>query len=103
MFRMNLQLFAHKKGVGSSRNGRDSESKRLGVKRFDGQFVRAGNILVRQRGTKIHPGLNVGLGKDDTLFAKVDGVVKFERLGKDKKKVSVYPMEQLAEAAAAHQ
>lgn len=103
MFRMNLQLFAHKKGVGSSRNGRDSESKRLGVKRFDGQFVRAGNILVRQRGTKIHPGLNVGLGKDDTLFAKIDGVVKFERLGKDKKRVSVYPVEQLAEAAVARQ
>jgi large subunit ribosomal protein L27 len=84
-----LQLFAHKKGVGSSRNGRDSESKRLGVKRYDGQWVRAGNILVRQRGTKIHPGLNVGRGKDDTLYALVDGYVKFERLSKDKKKVSV--------------
>jgi large subunit ribosomal protein L27 len=93
MLNMNLQLFAHKKGVGSSKNGRDSESKRLGVKRGDGQFVLAGNILVRQRGTKIHPGLNVGRGKDDTLFAKVDGVVKFERLGKDKKKASVYPVE----------
>lgn len=103
MFRMNLQLFAHKKGVGSSRNGRDSESKRLGVKRADGQFVLAGNILVRQRGTKIHPGLNVGLGKDDTLFAKIDGIVKFERLGKDKKRVSVYPVEQVAEIAAVQQ
>ena len=91
MFRMDLQLFAHKKGVGSSRNGRDSESKRLGAKRGDGQFVLAGNILVRQRGTKIHPGTNVGIGSDDTLFAKVDGVVRFERLGKDRKKVSVYP------------
>lgn len=91
MFRINLQLFAHKKGVGSSRNGRDSESKRLGVKRADGQLVLAGNILVRQRGTKIHPGTNVGIGKDDTLFALVEGVVKFERKGKDKKQVSVYP------------
>ena len=91
MFIMDLQLFAHKKGVGSSRNGRDSESKRLGTKRADGQFVLAGNILVRQRGTKIHPGTNVGIGSDDTLFAKVDGVVRFERLGKDRKKVSVYP------------
>lgn len=90
MFRINLQLFAHKKGVGSSRNGRDSESKRLGVKRADGQKVLAGNILVRQRGTKIHPGLNVGIGKDDTLFALIEGVVKFERKGKDKKQVSVY-------------
>jgi large subunit ribosomal protein L27 len=81
---------AHKKGVGSSRNGRDSESKRLGAKRADGQFVLAGNILVRQRGTKIHPGENVGIGKDDTLFAKIHGIVRFERLGRDKKKVSVY-------------
>mgnify|MGYP001411012951 FL=1 len=89
MIKINLQLFAHKKGVGSSRNGRDSESKRLGVKRADGQFVLAGNILVRQRGTKIHPGENVGKGKDDTLFALVDGKVKFERLGKDKKQVSI--------------
>ncbi len=96
MIRINLQLFASKKGVGSSKNGRDSESKRLGVKRADGQFVPAGNILVRQRGTKIHPGLNVGKGGDDTLFAKVDGVVKFERKGKDKKQVSVYPLETLA-------
>lgn len=92
MLIMNLQLFAHKKGVGSTKNGRDSESKRLGVKSADGQFVLAGNILVRQRGTKIHPGENVGKGKDDTLFAKIDGVVRFERLGKDKKKASVYPV-----------
>lgn len=89
MIRINLQLFAHKKGVGSSRNGRDSESKRLGVKRGDGQYVLAGNILVRQRGTSIHPGENVGRGKDDTLFALIDGKVKFERMGRDKKKVSV--------------
>ena len=87
---LNIQLFAHKKGVGSTKNGRDSESKRLGAKRADGQAVRAGNILVRQRGTKIHPGVNVGRGSDDTLFALVDGVVKFERLGRDKKQVSVY-------------
>lgn len=85
-----LQLFASKKGVGSTKNGRDSESKRLGVKRADGQTVSAGSILVRQRGTKIHPGRNVGRGKDDTLFAKIDGVVKFERKSKTKKQVSVY-------------
>lgn len=85
-----LRLFAHKKGTGSSHNGRDSEAKRLGVKRADGQTVLAGNILVRQRGTKIHPGNNVGIGSDDTLFALKDGVVKFERKGKDKKQVSVY-------------
>ncbi len=85
---------AHKKGQGSVKNGRDSESKRLGVKRSDGQFVLAGNILVRQRGTKIHPGTNVDMGSDDTLYALVDGNVKFERKGKDKKKVSVYPVEQ---------
>ena len=85
-----LQLFAHKKGVGSSRNGRDSAAQRLGTKRSDGQFVLAGNILVRQRGTKIHPGINVGRGKDDTLFALIDGIVRFERVGKDKKQVSVY-------------
>lgn len=91
MLVMNLQLFAHKKGVGSSKNGRDSESKRLGVKRADGQNVQSGNILVRQRGTKIHPGLNVKKGGDDTLFAIVNGVVKFERKGKGKKQVSVYP------------
>ncbi len=94
MFTFDLQLFAHKKGVGSSRNGRDSESKRLGVKRYDGQVVRAGNILVRQRGTKIHPGNNVGIGGDDTLFAVVDGKVKFERKGRDRKQVSVYPLEE---------
>jgi len=87
---INLQLFAHKKGVGSSRNGRDSNPQYLGVKRYDGTVVTAGNILVRQRGTKIHPGNNVGIGKDDTLFALVDGTVKFERKGRDKKRVSVY-------------
>ncbi|HEY5563465.1 MAG TPA: 50S ribosomal protein L27 [Clostridiaceae bacterium] len=92
MLLINLQLCAHKKGVGSSRNGRDSESKRLGVKSADGQFVLSGNILVRQRGTKIHPGNNVGRGSDDTLFAKIDGTVKYERVGKDKKKASVYPV-----------
>ena len=85
---------ASKKGVGSSKNGRDSESKRLGLKAGDGQFVSAGSILVRQRGTKFHPGNNVGIGKDDTLFALIDGTVKFERMGKDRKKVSVYPVEQ---------
>ncbi|MDD6808339.1 MAG: 50S ribosomal protein L27 [Oscillospiraceae bacterium] len=85
---------AHKKGMGSTRNGRDSESKRLGVKRADGQYVLAGNILVKQRGTHIHPGNNVGRGSDDTLFAKIDGRVKFERLGKDRKKVSVYAVEE---------
>jgi len=82
---------AHKKGVGSSRNGRDSNAQRLGVKRFGGEHVLAGNILVRQRGTKIHPGTNVGIGKDDTLFAKITGFVKFERAGRDKKQVSIYP------------
>ena len=92
MLKMNLQLFAHKKGVGSTKNGRDSESKRLGAKRADGQFVKAGNILYRQRGTKIHPGVNVGRGGDDTLFALVDGVVHFERKGRDKKQVSVFPV-----------
>ena len=91
MLRISMQFFAHKKGMGSTKNGRDSESKRLGVKRGDGQPVLAGNILVRQRGTKIHPGNNVGIGSDDTLFAMVDGRVKFERMGKDRKKVSVYP------------
>ena len=93
MLKMNLQLFAHKKGMGSTKNGRDSESKRLGAKKGDGQAVIAGNILVRQRGTKIHPGTNVGIGSDDTLYALVDGKVKFERKGKDKKQVSVYPVE----------
>ena len=90
MLKINIQLFAHKKGMGSTRNGRDSESKRLGTKRSDGQFVNAGTIIVRQRGTHIHPGNNVGRGSDDTLFALIDGKVKFERLGKDRKKVSVY-------------
>ncbi|HZK39737.1 MAG TPA: 50S ribosomal protein L27 [Clostridia bacterium] len=94
MLKINIQLFAQKKGVGSSRNGRDSASKRLGVKRSDGQFVLAGNVLVRQRGTRVHPGNNVGKGSDDTLFALVDGNVKFERKGKDRKKVSVYAVEQ---------
>lgn len=96
MLKLNLQFFASKKGVSSTRNGRDSIAKRLGAKRSDGQFVLAGNILVRQRGTKIHPGTNVGIGKDDTLFAKESGIVKFERLDKKRKKVSVYPKEQLA-------
>ena len=94
MLKINVQLFAHKKGMGSTRNGRDSESKRLGAKRADGQFVLAGNILVRQRGTHIHPGNNVGIGSDDTLYALIDGTVQFERLGKDRKKVSVYAVEQ---------
>ena len=90
MMKLNLQFFAHKKGVGSTKNGRDSESKRLGAKRADGQFVKAGNILYRQRGTKIHPGINVGRGGDDILFAFVDGVVRFERKGRDKKQVFIY-------------
>lgn len=94
MLQVNIQLFAHKKGVGSTKNGRDSESKRLGLKRADGQFVLAGNIIVRQRGTHIHPGENVGRGSDDTLFALIDGKVKFERFGKDRKKVSIYAVEQ---------
>ena len=94
MLKINIQLFAHKKGVGSTKNGRDSESKRLGVNRADGQFVLAGNILVRQRGTHIHPGQGVGIGSDDTLFALNDGVVKFERMGKDRKRVCVYAPEQ---------
>ena len=94
MLKLNIQLFAHKKGMGSTRNGRASESKRLGAKRADGQFVLAGNILYKQRGTHIHPGNNVGRGKDDSLFALIDGTVKFERMGKDRKKVSVYPVEQ---------
>ena len=92
MLRYDLQFFAHKKGVGSTKNGRDSEAKRLGAKRADGQFVKAGNILYRQRGTKIHPGVNVGRGGDDTLFALVDGIVRFERKGRDKKQVSIYPV-----------
>ena len=90
-FVLDLQLFASKKGVGSTKNGRDSESKRLGCKRADGQAIRAGGIIYRQRGTKVHPGNNVGIGGDDTLFAKVDGIVKFERLGRTKTQVSVYP------------
>ncbi len=94
MLKIGIQFFAHKKGVGSTKNGRDSESKRLGVKRADGQFVLSGNILVRQRGTKIHPGTNVSKGSDDTLFATTDGVVRFERFGKDRKKVSIYPIAQ---------
>ena len=93
MLYIGIQFFAHKKGGGSTKNGRDSESKRLGPKRADGQFVKAGNILVRQRGTHIHPGMNVGIGTDDTLFAKVDGVLRFERLGKDRKQASVYTAE----------
>lgn len=92
MIRINLEFFAHKKGVGSTKNGRDSESKRLGPKRADGQFVKAGNILYTQRGTKIHPGINVGIGGNDTLFALVDGRVKYERKGRDKKQLSVYPI-----------
>ena len=96
MIRIGLQFFAHKKGGGSTKNGRDSNSKRLGAKRADGQFSLAGNILVRQRGTHIHPGLNVGIGSDDTLFAKVDGIVRFERKGRDKKQVSVYPVDTAA-------
>ena len=92
MLKYNLQFFAHKKGVGSSRNGRDSNSKRLGAKRADGEWVRGGNILYTQRGTKIHPGLNVGRGSNDTLFALSDGRVRYERKGRDKKQVSVYPL-----------
>ncbi len=91
MLKLSMQYFAHKKGMGSTKNGRDSESKRLGVKRADGQFVLAGNILVRQRGTKIHPGMFVGKGRDDTLFAMADGRVRFERWGRDRTKVSIYP------------
>ncbi len=90
MIRISMQFFAHKKGMGSTKNGRDSESKRLGAKRADGQFVKAGNIIYRQRGTHIHPGVGVGIGSDDTIFATVDGIVRFERLGRDRKKVSVY-------------
>ena len=90
-FVLNLQYFAYKNGVGSTKNGRDSQSKRLGAKRADGQFTKTGMIIYRQRGTKVHPGVNVGRGGDDTLFALADGIVKFERVGKDKKQVSVYP------------
>ena len=91
MLNLDLQFFAHKKGLGSTKNGRDSNAKRLGAKRAEGQFVKAGNILYKQRGTKIHPGVNVGIGGDDTLFAKVDGVLKYERVGKDRTRASVYP------------
>jgi large subunit ribosomal protein L27 len=101
MLKLNLQLFASKKGVGSTKNGRDSNAQRLGVKRADGQQVTGGSILVRQRGTKIHPGNNVGIGSDDTLFAKIEGVVKFERWGRDRKKVSVYAVDIPPVAAAA--
>ena len=90
MLKINIQLFAHKKGMGSTKSGRDSESKRLGAKRADGQFVKAGNILYKQRGTHIHPGVNVGRGSDDSLFAMVDGVVRYERMGRDRKRISVY-------------
>ena len=89
---LNIQYFASKKGVGSTKNGRDSHSKRLGAKLADGQFATAGSIIYRQRGTKIHPGTNVGIGGDDTLYAKVDGVLRFERVGRDKKQASVYPV-----------
>ena len=90
MLKLSLQFFAHKKGVGSTKNGRDSEAKRLGVKKSDGQAVKAGNIIIRQRGTAVHPGNNVGIGKDDTLFALIDGTVKFEHIAGGKKAVSVY-------------
>ena len=100
MLQVNIQLFAHKKGMGSTRNGRDSESKRLGTKRSDGQFVNAGTILVRQRGTHIHPGTNVGLGGDDTLFALKDGIVRYERLGRDRKQCSVYEVQTSEETVA---
>ena len=93
MLNLNLQFFAHKKGMGSTKNGRDSNSTRLGAKRADGQFVKAGNILYKQRGTHIHPGTNVGLGGDDTLYAKIDGIVRYERFGKFRKKASVYAVE----------
>lgn len=94
MFKFDLQLFAHKKGVGSTRNGRDSAAQRLGVKRHAGQVVTGGSILVRQRGTHFHPGINVGIGSDDTLYAKIDGRVAFERKGRKDRQVSVYPLEQ---------
>lgn len=96
MLRLDLQFFATKKGAGSTRNGRDSNAQRLGAKRADGQFVTGGSILYRQRGTKIYPGENVGIGSDDTLYAKIDGVVKFERYGRDRKKVSILPVAQEA-------
>ena len=93
MLNLSLQFFAHHKGLGSTKNGRDSNSKRLGAKRADGQFVKAGNILYRQRGTRIHPGLNVGIGGDDTLYALKDGILRYERVGKDGKRASVHPVE----------
>ncbi len=93
MLNLSLQFFAHKKGMGSTKNGRDSNAKRLGAKRADGQFVKAGNILYRQRGTKIHPGVNVGIGGDDTLFALEDGILRFERVGKTQTRASVHPVE----------
>ena len=92
MLKLDLQFFAHKKGMGSTKNGRDSKSKRLGAKRADGQFITAGSVIYRQRGTKIHPGINVGRGGDDTLFAKEDGILRFERKGRDRKQASVYPV-----------
>lgn len=92
MMKLDLQFFAHKKGMGSTKNGRDSESKRLGAKRADGQFITAGSVIYRQRGTKIHPGVNVGRGGDDTLFAKADGILRFERKGRSRKQASVYPV-----------
>jgi large subunit ribosomal protein L27 len=98
MIRIDLQFFAHKKGVGSSRNGRDSNAQRLGVKRFGGEQVSAGSIIVRQRGTKFHPGINVGIGSDDTLYAKIDGFVTFERVGKSDKQVSIYSEQQKVNA-----
>ena len=91
LLKLNIQLFAHKKGQSSTKNGRDSAGRRLGAKASDGEFVTGGSIIYRQRGTKIYPGVNVGIGKDDTLYAKIDGYVKFERVGKDKKQASVYP------------
>ena len=94
MIRLNIRLFAHKKGMGSTKNGRDSMSKRLGAKKADGEFVLAGNILYKQRGTHIHPGNNVGIGSDDTLYAKIDGKVKYERYDKNRRKLSVYAVEQ---------
>lgn len=97
MLNVSLQFFAHHKGMGSTKNGRDSNSKRLGAKRADGQFVKAGNILYRQRGTRIHPGLNVGIGGDDTLFALKDGILRYERVGKDGKRASVHPVEAVDE------
>ena len=100
MIKFDLQLFAHKKGVGSSRNGRDSNAQRLGVKRYAGQLVSAGSIIVRQRGTKFHPGINVGIGSDDTLFAKIEGYVTFERVGKTDKQVSVYSEKQEKQVTA---